>query len=1166
MKGPFLSAWLATAALATVALGATGCNDGKGGARAYRATSPDQLIGGDVAMARVGDFILENEHLRFAILDKESSPAPGVFGGTLVDADLVRPEAEYRNGVGRDQLAEVIPVANLLWPRPAAGDVTIVNDGSDGGAAIVRVSAEAGVFLQALALLRSDLLAQLFQGTRFFLRIETDYILEPGARWLRMVGRAIRTDPDAPSPIGDALPLPPVTEPVSVFQTILGDGDKGLAPGVLAGDFLFFGARNDIFAPGIGFDEEKPIFDALFQGKDTFTYPLAFDYMAAAGGDVSYGYFNLGDPGGPPPKVLVPIITSSSTGFITAAKNCSTAATDDAACDAFAAWTWERYFVVGKGDIASIADLVYAARGVEVGTLRGVVRGTQGEPLPNARVFVMADPDPTAAFADPRAVAEANYRAMGVPGLVSQIDADPGTDPIEDGDFAATVPPGSYLVFAQDHDRVATGPIQRVQVSAGKTVILAPTVPPPGRVHVRVSDTSGQALEAKLSFVPHLGDGSLAEGDGLRLPWLGEGRLGNGVRYMVPYVPAESGREKVVPVAAGTYDVVASHGPEWSAPRKTITVSSGGSVQVDLTLAHEVDTRGWIGGDFHLHQEASFDSGMLFEERIRRILIEGVELAVSTDHDIVADFAPYVRKLGVQHRLQTGIGAEISTLELGHFIAFPLAFDQSKIPDHGAPDWTCLDGPGIMNLMREAIADPEGGVRIMCHPRDGFIGHISQIGLDALAESRELSLLERDNVLLGRTSCDFDAMEVFNSKRFDLIRTPTNQEVIVYNRCLARIDAAADDAALEVACPELSPGGALVTCPSSERFEECKMRHRRRLAYLSARDILVRTPEEQLAVWSHETAVGEERDCNPADVPAQIPAAIANLPCAHHIGTYDDWMRWLSQGLDVTITAASDSHGSEREPGTPRTWVRSEAQTPAQIDVGQAARTIAAGQALPSYGPFIEATLDGIGPGGVLVPSGATMRLDLRVQTASWFGVDRIEVYVNGLLEEVKTLDHGPELIVDFDGAIDLPVPAEDGFVSVVALGTREDLLMGPVAFDVFFGELQLPRVAALAFSSIPAFSLFFSPTPAVPDYFPIFPLAATNAIRLDVDGGGWAPPAPRPMFCERTCNPAAASPDDACLDGEVCLDSGFCALPIDGDCTTGAPGTEQRWSPLTFE
>lgn len=1164
MKAAFVSGLVALVALAGGL--AAGCNDGDAGARAYRATSPDQLIGGDVAMARVGDFILENEHLRFAILDKDASPAPGVFGGTLVDADLVRPEAQYRNGVGRDQLAEVIPVANLLWPRPGDGDVTIVNDGSDGQAAIVRVSAEAGVFLQALALLRSDLLAQLFSGTRFFLRIETDYILEPGARWLRIRSRAVRSDGGAPDPIGDSLPLPTVTAPVSVFQTVLGDVDKGLEPGIIAGDFLFFGARNDIFAPGIGFDEEKPIFDALFQGKDTFTFPLAFDYMAAAGGDVSYGYFNLGDPGGAPPKVLVPIITSSSTGFITHTKNCAVADDDDAACDDFAAWTWERYLVVGHGDIASVADLVYAARGVETGTIRGVVRGAQGEPLPNARVFVMADPDPAATFADPYALADANYRASGMPGLVTQIDADPGTDPIEDGAFAATLPPGSYLVFAQDQGRVATGPLQRVTIAAGETTTIAPTVPAPGRVHVRVTDGAGQAVDAKLSLVPVFADGSRAEGDGLRRPWLGEGRLGNGVRYMVPYVPAEEGGERVVEVAAGTYEVVASRGPEWSAPRTTITVAQGGSVQVALALAREVDTDGWIGGDFHLHQEASFDSGMLFEERIRRILIEGLELAIATDHDIVADLSPYVRKLGVQDRLQTGIGAEISTLELGHFIAFPLGFDQSKIPDHGAPDWTCLDGPGIMSLMREAIADPKGGVRIMCHPRDGFIGHISQIGLDPLAESRELSLLEQSNVLLGRTSCDFDAMEVFNSKRFDLIRTPTNREVIVYNRCLGRIDDAQDETALEVACPELSPGGALTTCPSGERFEECKMRHRRRLAYLSAREILIRTPEEQLAVWDHETAMGEENDCRPDRVPAEIPAAIADLPCAYHIGTFDDWMRWLSQGLDVTITAASDSHGSEREPGTPRTWVRSDAPSPRQIDVGETARTMAAGKALPSYGPFVEATIGGKGPGEVVATSGETMTLDLKVQTASWFGVDRIEVYVNGLLEEVKTLDHGPEVVVDFDGQITLPVPDVDGFVTVVALGTREDLLMGPVTFDVFFGELQLPRVASLAFSSIPAFALFFTPTPAVPDYFPVFPLAATNAIRLDVDGGGWAPPGPLPMFCERTCDPAAAAPNEPCLTGESCLPSGFCGIEIEGECTTGAPGTEHRHAPFTFE
>src|SRR5690606_24259483 len=129
--------------------------------------------------------------------------------------------------------------------------------------------------------------------------------------------------------------------------------------------------------------------------------------------DVSYGYFNLATEGQGDPKVLVPIITSSSTGFVTSANNCSTAADDDDACDRFQSWTWERYFVVGKGDVASVADAIYEARGIATGTVRGVVVGAQGEPLPNAIVSVMRDPDPSVTWSDIDAVAEANLRAGG---------------------------------------------------------------------------------------------------------------------------------------------------------------------------------------------------------------------------------------------------------------------------------------------------------------------------------------------------------------------------------------------------------------------------------------------------------------------------------------------------------------------------------------------------------------------------------------------------------------------------------------------------------------------------------------------------------------------------------------------------------------------------------
>src|SRR5690606_18628553 len=129
------------------------------------------------------------------------------------------------------------------------------------------------------------------------------------------------------------------------------------------------------------------------------------------------------------------------------------------------------------------------------------------------------------------------------------------------------------------------------------------------------------------------------------------------------------------------------------------------------------------------------------------------------------------------------------------------------------------------------------------------------------------SLLEAENVLLAQTTCDIDAMEVFNSKRFDLVRSPTNAEVIIYNRCYQRIDDAEDQAALDSACPELSPGSALATCASDERLSECKQRHRRRLAYLAAREILTRTPEEQLAIWTHVPGDSDDDQCTPANYP-----------------------------------------------------------------------------------------------------------------------------------------------------------------------------------------------------------------------------------------------------------------------------------------------------------
>lgn len=1194
--------------LGLAALALAGCRDDGALLRAYQAQSPDHLIGGDVAMARVGDFILENDKVRVAILGRDASPGPGVFGGTLVDADLRRPDARFRNGNGHDQFAEMFPFANLLAPRPDSMDVEIIADGSDGEAAIVRVSGDGAFFLDAMAVFEAPALAALFANSKAHLRLETDYILEPGARYVRMVTRVVRIDPtdrcdeafecelDCPGGLSfdaygcplcecapdEPLPMGNMEESRAIFLMFFGDDERAEKPGVVAGDFVFFGGQNDLFSPGAGFDEDRPVFDALFEGRDPFTHPLVFDYMAAAGGAVSYGFFTANPAGEPDPRVLVPIITSSATAFVTAASNCSITDEDDETCDPWSSWSWERYFAIGQGDIASIQDIVHEVRGTPVGLLRGAVLDENVEPVLGGKVFVFADPDPLRDWADVYEIVEANYKQLGVPGVLNQVDADPGLDPDEDGAFAATMQPGTYLVMATNEAMTASSAITRLTIEEGQATTYHPVIPRPARVTVHVHDEQGQLIPAKLSFRTRLPDGTLADGDALRRPYMGESRYGAGLRHV--YSTAEgTGTFEVNP---GSYRLVVSRGPERSIHEVDLDLPPGGEEVVLAQLIREVDTTGWVSTDFHLHAEPSFDSGMKFEHRITSIAAEGLEFAVSTDHDVVTNYQPTIHEMDLADVLGTGVGVELSTLELGHFVAFPLRHEQLTIPDHDAPDWSCKDGHEIIDELGEHILAGAEGVRIMCHPRDGFIGYISQLDvnpfdltrvnydrpkvdgedlLSILASDEPLNL-EGGNPLFRRSTCGFDAMEVFNSKRFDLMRTPSNVEVLLYNRCMKRIELAeeGDLDALDAACPELGWPGPLAHCDPDRRFFDCKMDARRVLAFEMARRILVRTEEEQEALWSHVFEPDEDEDrCDPVAYPASYPEGHEQDPCVEHPGVMDDWMRWLDVGLHVAITAGSDSHGVLREPGTPRTLVRHPAEHVQDIAPDEVAQAVAAAEALPTYGPVIDVSVNGVLPGHVATVSGETFELDLRVQTASWFGVDRIEVYVSGHLERVLNLGHGPEVVVDYDGLLTLPVPDDgDGFVSVVAIGVEEKNLLRPVALDIPFGELQLPRVTALAFGSLPIFSLFFTQPPLVPDFYPVFPLAMTNAILLDTDGDGeWTRPGPFPAFCPTPCDPTLVDPDDPladdqCPDDQVCLTpEAVCGYDITNPCKTGPPG-----------
>jgi hypothetical protein len=1171
------------ALLALAPLPFTGCGQDRL-LRAKQIETSFELVGGPVAMANVGDFLLENDQIRVAVLGARHSPGPGVFGGSLVDADLRRGDIRFAEGQGRDRFAETFPIANLLVPDPETTEVTVINDGSGGQEARIRVEGEGAFLFEALTILRrqKDLLGLLFNGLKPSMRFVTDYVLRPGDRFVTLETTLILPAPEnCPKTIscdktcehglklgGDGcltceceepLPLGTYTGPADIFRGILGDdqpvGDD-LRGGVVAGDFVFFGNQNDIFGPGMGFDEEKTVFDAIFARQDTFKQPLSFDFVAASGGDVSYGYFNEPPaPGQGPTRINVPVFTSAATAFLTAGVNCKADAADDQACDVKQSFTYKRYFAVGEGDIASIAEIYAKTRGAPTGTLAGnVLWASTGQPSPNAQIFLFNDPSTDKAAELPwksvDELAEANIKAIGSVGLLNVIDADRGIDKVEDGDFAAVVLAGDYIAVVRNEEGTTTTAPTRVRVDAGAETRFLPALPSPATVRYRVVDDTGQLVPAKLTFIALDEAGKPYERDGVRRVYMGVSRLGNGIRA-IEYAATGEGEVMVEP---GRYRVLVTRGIEYGrAEFADLTLEAGGFERVDAVVPHEIDSSGWMSVDMHLHSRLSFDSGMDLDRRVTTAAVEGLDMAVATDHDVHTDYEPSIKKLNLEPFLKTAVGAEVSTLDLGHFIGFPLRYDETDVPDHGVHDWVCESGTEVVAGIRATSAEGHSAFTVLAHPRDGAIGYIDQLGVDPFTLERPKP---ESNVLLRTAACDFDAMEVFNAKRFDLIRTPTIGEVVDFNRCLRRIDAATDEAGLDGACPEVTQG-MLAACAPGERFGVCQHRNRTALASAMSKRILSRTEDEQDAHWTFPmTAVEAEELClveQYGDAP--VPAERVNLPCTHHQGHVDDIFRYLEYGFSPTQVGSSDGHGSSIEPGTPRTYFRSLTDAPGDLQMSDALESLRDGRAFATYGPFIRATVGGKTFGEVAtVDPGNAMELLLRVETASWFGVDRVEVYSDGKLVKLLKPAKGPAAIVDVDESdpVIFPAPKHDSWVIIVAMGLNDENLMSPVSLDVPFGELQLPRVASLAFTQVEALSMFFPPSPSVPDWYPVMPYAVTNPIFLDTNGNG-VYDAPKgnalPPFCSRPCNPEVFDATQ-CPKGQTCLlEESVCGFFLGGRC-----------------
>lgn len=996
----------------------TACAPEGGFARAYSISSLSETIGGPKAMARTGDFILENDQVRVAILGARNSLGPHTSGASLIDADLQRSDPRFSQGRGLDQLAEVFPTVNLNVTKVDEEDgvVKVMADGSDGGPAILCTEGPEQSFITLL----DSLWALQWPGERPFFRMRTDYILEPGKSAVLLRTYAVFADESGcQEDLSDATEATHSTDGLPLLDLVL----DSAAGGIVFGDFYLQGGSTDVFTPGVGFDETSYVDELLTAGVNTFTDPIQVPFLAGTGDGVSYGL--MPDQG----DLFVPMFTSSQTVAVGAG------ATGNGTSARFSPgdrYRYDRWFAIGRGDVGSVVDALLEAREAPRGRVGGfVVEQATGTPLSGVKVFAFAVDD------------ESDQPAAG-PYL--EWTTDVGEDVQRDGSFGGSLPPGTWDLVVHalgrpDSERV------RVTVEAGTDTTLVLESPRPGRVHFEILDEANLPVPAKLTL--------FAVGDSPRNSVLGDGFIADDPAH-VAFSLDGAGTLEVPP---GRYYAVASRGLEYNlGVSKAFAVEANESVELDLQVVRSVDTQGWISADFHVHSLRSHDVGVSLPDRVKTMASEGVEFFASTDHDALTDYGPVIMDLDLEDFLGSTVGLEITTIELGHFLGFPLVMDPMA-DQGGALDWTGLVPTELLDGLRD-LGDPEESrepVLFVGHPRDGILGYFDQYGVSPYEAtgSGELlpstSLLTQPNPLLASVefTTDFDAIEVLNGKRQELIRTPTWDEA-----------------------KALSDGEDLPIY-----------------------DLMARTMEEQEALSSGEMTLGPDWE-----------------------GVLDDWFHTLNLGYRFTALGNSDTHSkTTTEAGCPRNYVVAETDDPGFLDEQAIAQAVKEGRVVATSGPFVRfyANSDDNGPGSELSTTD-TVTLHIEVQTPDWFDVRRVELYENGTLIREWTdeagevlLDAGYNLVAEHDVA-----PDQDSWYAVVALGDDD---LAPVFTPVEIAPIQLEDVVSGALSGLGGlFATLLEPGVPVPRTFPTHPYAVTNPIWVDADASGdWTPPGPPDWWVE---------------------------------------------------
>lgn len=695
----------------------------EGTTRIYQISAEDQLIPGPISHGKIGDWVLENDRVRFLIEGDDRVMNPCPYGGTVLDIS-------YLEGDSRDDiLGEVclfINAAQTLDPET----FEVIDTGTNAAVLAVTGKLQLGDYINI-----KGTVDDFIPGLSDKLPINPDdilpvtvtvyYLLEPGALGLRVL-TALRNDSDTQV---DAV----------IAHLVMSGGDGGYFNPM--GNTSGFGAGGGSFG-------EDPVPFVAFRGEQA-SYMFMPDVNPELAATVlPYGGTSLTISG----VAAVAADIASIIGTLTS-RNFAEAPgvmhLPPGATDFVGHWHFG-----GDGAVSTMLDEAYPLMGIETGWLEGQILDN-GAPAAGVRVSaVSATGEPTVRRTMSQAITGA------------------------DGKYRMRVPTGTYELHARRNSQTARS-VATEQVASEATATASNlTLSRDATLIVNIKDPSGQPTPGRVTVMC---DGACPQAPTSLETDISTNKLPFGWQS-VTWAGMDGRVELSVP--PGNYKVVVTRGFEWSTWPYDAMMGGGGhslsvadddEVTLEAEIAHVVDTSGALSGDFHVHALPSPDSPVPLTLRALNFLGEGVDVIVSTDHDIISDYAPSIAKLGAGAELASLIGAEITTGNTGHFNAFPLQQDLTERRG-GNLDW----GRGPLNDMEVddifAWAHQQPGEQVVQLNHPSGMGLISNARVDVL---RGLSFKPRDQMRMdpqdpdpitgdtGIWSEDFTALEVMTGSGID---------------------------------------------------------------------------------------------------------------------------------------------------------------------------------------------------------------------------------------------------------------------------------------------------------------------------------------------------------------------------------------------------------------